>query len=170
MQTNAITVNTKYTLAKAIKQYAPNCRVFMCIGTQKVQADSLGPKVGERLNQNMTAPIYVYGVDQSNITAENLVQCYQFIKSLHKNEQIMVIDAGVGEKHQVGNIQFVTRGICPGSATAKMLPRVGDTGIIGIVGDKSLKDFYSSSTQKATMLENMTDFIAQGIILATDAQ
>ena len=67
--------------------------VFMCIGTDKVFSDSLGPRVGTLLNRQMRTPSFVYGMCEQNITAENLLRCYNFIRALHPSNRIVVIDA-----------------------------------------------------------------------------
>lgn len=66
-------------LAKELQERVKN-PVFVCIGTEKVFADSLGPRVGSLLNAQMSKPYFVYGLCNQNITAENLVYCHDFIK------------------------------------------------------------------------------------------
>ncbi len=166
ISTSVLKNSDKVEFAKAIKQKAQQCNVFMCIGTQKVIADSLGPRVGQILNENMKTPLFVYGLDSLNITAENLVDSYNFIKQMHPDEQIMVIDAGVGEDEQVGEVQLVNNGIAPGAATDKNLPMVGDISIVGIVAEKTLNDFYVTSEDKACLVNKLANFIADSILLS----
>ena len=84
----------KQRLTEAIRsQLGDQSTVYMCIGTEKVFSDSLGPRVGTLLNDNLQLPFFVYGLRDQNITAENLLYSYNFIKALHPNSKIVVIDA-----------------------------------------------------------------------------
>lgn len=143
--------------------------VYMCIGTEKVFADSLGPRVGTLLNEKMTKPTFIYGICSSNITAENLLYSYRFIKAMHPKNQIVVIDAAVGTYEQIGRIQLTDGGIVPGAATNKNLPCVGDLSIVGIVADKGMSDFYTLNSAKDELVNSVAMFIADTIIEATSA-
>ena len=141
--------------------------VYMCIGTEKVFSDSLGPRVGTLLNENMPCPCFVYGMREQNITAENLMYSYNFIKTLHPNSPIVVIDAAVGSVEQIGKIQLSDGGILPGAATNKNLPSIGDVGIVGIVAEKGMGDFYTLNSEKDKLVGKVAQFIADAILLST---
>lgn len=143
-----------------------NNPVFMCIGTDKVFSDSLGPRVGSLLNTQMQTPRYVYGLNERNITAENLSRCYDFIKRFHPESQIVVIDAAVGSEDQIGNVQLTDGGIVPGAATNKNLPEVGDVSIVGIVAERGMADFYTLDSAKERLVNKVASFIANAILSA----
>ena len=158
----------KQRMVEALKSKTNDAQtVYMCIGTEKVFSDSLGPRVGTLLNENMRAPAFVYGLCDQNITAENLLYSYNFIKTLHPESKIVVIDAAVGTKEQIGKIQLCEGGILPGAATNKNLPSVGDVGIVGIVADKGMGDFYTLSSVKDRLVGQIAQFIADAILVAT---
>ncbi len=140
--------------------------VYMCIGTEKVFSDSLGPRVGTLLNEKMTKPAFVYGMCERNITAENLLYCYNFIKVLHPNSRIVVVDAAVGTVDQIGKIQICDGGILPGAATNKNLPSVGDVGIVGIVAERGMSDFYTLNSDKVRLVGEVAQFIANALVAA----
>lgn len=140
--------------------------VFLCIGTEKVFADSLGPRVGTLLNDKMEKSAYVYGFSDQNITAENLQYSYEFVKAMHPNNQIVVIDAAVGSSEQIGSVQIRNGGIVPGAATNKNLPMVGDISIIGIVAEQGLADFYTLNSQKDVLVSTVANYIADALIQA----
>lgn len=144
-----------------------NNAIFMCIGTEKVFSDSLGPRVGTLLNENLQYPKFVYGLHEQNITAENLQYCYDFIKTLHPNCKIVVIDAAVGTKDQLGRVQLCDGGIVPGAATNKNLPTVGDVSIVGIVAEKGMADFYTLNSEKDRLVNEVAQYIAKAILKAT---
>lgn len=158
--------DTELILAREIAAHARN-PVFMCIGTEKVFSDSLGPLVGSLLNSKMVSPLFVYGLCNQNITAENLVYCHQFVRQMHPNNQIVVVDAAVGNHSQIGKIQICAGGIVPGAATNKNLPSVGDVSIVGIVADRGMADFYTLNSQRQRLVNSVAQCIARGILLAT---
>lgn len=157
----------KQLLSQALKEKISS-PIFMCIGTEKVFSDSLGPRVGSLLNEYMNRPSFVYGLCEQNITAENLCHSYSFIKAMHPNSQIVVIDAGVGANEQLGKIQLTDGGIVPGAATNKNLPMMGDVSIVGIVAEKGMSDFYTLNSSKDKLVGAVAQFIAEAIICATE--
>lgn len=141
-----------------------NTPVYMCIGTEKVFSDSLGPRVGTLLNVQMNRPTFVYGLIEQNITAENLCKSYEFIKAMHPDSPIVVVDAGVGDAAQLGMVQLCDGGILPGAATNKNLPEIGDIGIVGIVAEIGLNDFYTLNSTKDKLVSEVAQFIADAIL------
>ncbi|MCM1042683.1 MAG: spore protease YyaC [Corallococcus sp.] len=156
------------TATEAIKQYIADCNVFVCIGTESVISDSLGPQVGEIINENADRA-YVYGLPQKNITAQNLERCFDAIRILHQNSKIAVIDAAVGSKNQIGEIQIDDMGIYPGAATGKNLKKVGDVSIVGVVAQTDMTDFYSADKSKRSFVKQLAQVIGQSIVNAVNA-
>lgn len=157
----------KKRMVDAIKSRTRSQPVYMCIGTEKVFSDSLGPRVGTLLNENMLFPSFVYGLHEQNITAENLMYSYNFIKALHPDSPVVVIDAAVGSSDQIGKVQVSDGGILPGAATNKNLPSIGDVSIIGIVAEKGMSDFYTLNSEKDRLVGKVAEFIAEAILIAT---
>ena len=158
--------NAKNILAKQLADKIEGA-VVICIGTDRVVADSLGPRVGSLLNENLDKPLFVYGLQGANITAQNLQFAIGWIKRMHPNNRFLIVDAAVGEQSQVGKVQFVAGDIAPGAATNKQLGRVGDVSIVGIVDNKSMKDFYNNSVEMSILVERLSQFIAMAITKAT---
>lgn len=157
--------NGEESLAREIKEKVVN-PIFLCLGTEKVFSDSLGPRVGSLLNEQMEKPCFIYGLCNQNITAENLVYCHNFIRKMHPNSQIIVVDAAVGASEQIGKIQISDGGIVPGAATNKNLPTIGDISIVGIVADKGMADFYTLNSSKEKLVNSVAKFIANSIMRA----
>ena len=166
LEVNVYNPQDKALFTTAVKQklFGLSAPVYMCIGTEKVFSDSLGPRVGTLLNAQMSKPMFVYGLCNQNITAENLCHSYDFIKTMHPNSQIVVIDAGVGEPSQLGKVQLCDGGILPGAATNKNLPEIGDVGIVGIVAERGMGDFYTLNSEKDRLVNEVAQFIADVII------
>jgi len=137
--------------------------VYMCIGTEHILSDSLGPRVGNILMEQDKKAIFVYGYMGNNINALNLLKAYRVIKLLHPDKKVVVIDAAVGETTEIGSVQILEGGTTPGAATNKNLPNIGDYSILGIIGIKGLKDFYVTSYDREKLLEHMSKIIAEAI-------
>ncbi len=137
--------------------------VVICIGTDKVVSDSLGPMVGTMLNKAMSRPLYIYGLCNRCITALNVAQCNNAIRSMHPNSTILAIDAGVGDDDQVGKVQISDHGIMPGLATNRQLPCVGDIGIVGIVSNRDMSQFYVNSDTRRNIVHDISKMIVDSI-------
>ena len=171
LEVNIYKQTDKYLFSEAFKEKlnGNNATVFMCIGTEKVFSDSLGPRVGTLLNAQMKEPMFVYGLRDRNITAENLCRSYDFIRAMHPNSRVVVIDAGVGEAEQLGKVQLCDGGILPGAATNKNLPEIGDVGIVGIVAERGMNDFYTLNSEKDRLVNEVAQFIADAILATASA-
>jgi len=135
--------------------------VYLCMGTSRVVNDSLGPKVGS-LIKKANSKLIVYGTEEFNVTAVNLNKAIRFIKALHPTKKIVVVDAAVGDITEIGTIQVKDEGIFPGLATNKILPKVGDYSVIGVVSKKGL-NFYDSSADRIAVVDKMADVIANSL-------
>ena len=109
--------------------------VIICIGSDLALGDSLGPLIGEII-KTKTTNAYVYGTLKNPITAKEVDLITKNVKLLHPNSKILVIDAAVGKKEDVGLIKVNQGGIMPGLGVNKNFSVVGDVSIIGIVSQK----------------------------------
>lgn len=109
--------------------------VILCIGTTKVIGDSLGPKVGDRLVKEYNVNAYVYGRTDSPVNGINYSTYIAHIMKHHKNSLIIAVDACLGVCKDVGRIKYVMSGLRAGAALNKQLDRIGDIGILGVVGE-----------------------------------
>ena len=107
--------------------------VILCIGTDRVCGDALGPLIGTMLTDRFNTPSFVYGTLASPVTALNLNTAVDFIKSRHPSSPVIAIDSCVGKASEIGKIRLFYGGIKPGLATGKDLPRVGDISITATV-------------------------------------
>ena len=110
--------------------------IIICVGSDLVLGDSLGPLTGTLL-KNKGINAYVYGSLSSPITATEVTWVAQTIKRFHKNSFIIAIDAAVGNDEDVGMIKVTDKGIKPGIGVNKNLGEIGDAGIIGVVAKRS---------------------------------
>lgn len=76
--------------------------VFLCIGTDRVTGDCLGPYVGHRLSSFCFPGIYVYGTLVQPVHALNLCDTRKEILSRHPDSLIIAVDASLGQKKTPG--------------------------------------------------------------------
>lgn len=117
--------------------------VIMCIGSDKVSGDSLGPTVGTLLINNINVNAYVYGKLGKTINSKNINEYVYFIKSRHKEATIIAIDACMGKREEIGSIKMSYNGIAAGLAVGRKAERVGDIGIVGVVAEESMDNLNS---------------------------
>lgn len=109
--------------------------VFLCIGSDRVTGDSLGPVIGELIET--VAP--VYGNLTRPVTALNLVSIEREIRRNHPDRQIVAVDSAVGSPSDIGSIRIFAGGLKAGEAMGKNLPQVGDVSVTATVCAKNAK-------------------------------
>ena len=135
---------------------------IICIGTDRVIGDSLGPMVGYKLNNIAYPNVYVYGTLSSPVHAKNL---NQYIDKL-KNTFVIAVDASVGIDEHIGYVIIEEGGILPGAGVDKILPEVGDISITGIVNSSGESVFLELQNTRLNIVMKMADIISTGIKMA----
>ena len=136
--------------------------IFVCIGSDLVLGDSLGPLIGTLLrNKNMSS--YVYGTLNFPITAKEVEYARTYLKQMHPNSVIVAIDAAIGCQDDVGLIKIADKGLKPGLGVDKKLGTVGDLSIVGIVAGKSLQNYNLYNLTRLSLVYKMAQTITQGI-------
>jgi len=107
--------------------------VVLCIGSDRVTGDCLGPIVGQMLVER-GAPAFVYGTLTRPVTPLYLKNAGKNIKDAH-SDKVLAIDSSVGRTADIGKIRIAFGSIAPGSADGKKLPKVGDVSITATVTD-----------------------------------
>lgn len=159
---NSIKRNNYIEISKALSLLYDNDKpVIVCIGSDLVVGDSLGPYVGTMLNEKLKGKAFVYGSLNSPITAKEVSVIERDIKNLHPNSKIIVIDAAVGNSYEVGYVKILDKGIKPGLGVKKDLPRIGDVSIIGIVSDM---ENSSAFLTRFSLVYKLANDIVEGVI------
>ena len=145
---------------------SPDSPVFVCIGTDLVTGDSLGPLVGTVLQNCPSFPYSVYGTLSHPVHALNLRDTMEEISTRHPKSPVIAIDASLGTKKHLQYITIAPGALSPGAGVNKVLERVGDISITGII---NLSGEYAhmllQSTHPSTVMF-MAECIARGILLA----
>ena len=102
-----------HQLGKCVRRH---CRhwselVFLCIGSDRVTGDCLGPYIGHQLSRQELKNIFIYGTLKQPVHALNLEQMIRHIKKYHPDALVIAIDASLGQKKHLGYVTIVARDI-----------------------------------------------------------
>lgn len=136
---------------------------IVCIGSDLVIFDSLGPIVGHLLTKHYKldrlSDVKIIGTLDNLVHAVNLTEKIQEIKE--DNTLIIAIDAGMVSKEYVGKIGIKKGPINPGAGFDKQLPAIGHISIYG--GTICPEDrFYPFKTRIEDVFK-MAEIIAKGL-------
>ncbi len=137
--------------------------VILCIGTTKVIGDSLGPKVGDRLVKEYNVNAYVYGRTDCPVNGINYFNYVSHIKKHHKNSLIIAVDACLGISKDVGRIKLVMSGLKAGAALNKQLDKIGDIGILGVVGESRQNNLEALLDVPEKSVDSLSEKVAYKI-------
>lgn len=119
--------------------------IVICIGSDKVSGDMLGPLVGSSLREKYHLPYPVYGAVGESVNGINLEEYLSMISRRHKKSRVIAVDAALGKNEDVGMIRLKRGGIKAGGALDREGERIGDLGIVGVVAEeRDPKDVYAA--------------------------
>ena len=136
--------------------------IFICVGSDLVLGDSLGPLVGTMLRKRNVRS-YVYGTLNYPITAKEVEYASTYLKQMHPNSISIAIDAAVGNPSDVGLIRVLDKGLKPGLGVDKNLGIIGDLSIIAVVAAKSLQNHNLFNLTHLNLVYKMAEKIVDGI-------
>jgi len=137
--------------------------IILCIGSDYIVGDCLGPLVGYRLNSRQYRLI-VYGDFDCTVHSANLIETVDDINEKYENPFIIAVDSALClDRVQVGNVRLRDGGISPGIAFEKKLPYVGHVSITGITNFKSSFEKFIQTTRMSLVMQ-LADFIEIGLI------
>ena len=151
-----------------IAQALKNCNklntrpVFICIGSDLVLGDSLGPLIGTKIKEEKL-PVYFYGSLNFPVTAKEIEYIKTYLKEFHPESFVVAIDAAIGDENDVGLIKVSDKGVKPGLGVKKRLGTVGDCGIIGIVAKRSHNNVELFNLTRLNLVYKMSERIIDGI-------
>ncbi|WP_291658297.1 spore protease YyaC [Clostridium sp.] len=155
-------MNSYKELKNTLKKIISKDTVFICIGTDRCIADSLGPLVGTFLKE-MGFPLPVYGTIYEPIHAMNIEKKLNEIKKNFPYHQYIAIDACLGDKHSIGDIRIKNLPLSPGKALSKNLPEIGDYSIVGFVGELGDHKIFYNGSNRLSSIYKMSRIIAVSI-------
>ena len=113
--------------------------IILCIGSDRITGDSLGPLIGQQLSRYRWKNIHIYGTLDAPIHALNLESTLSGIKKRHPSALILAVDASLGSQKHIGYI----------------------TGILNASG--SFEHFLLQTTRLSFVVQ-MADTITDGIL------
>lgn len=141
--------------------------IILCIGTDRVTGDSLGPLVGHQLLTSANNFI-IYGNLEQPVHAINLVETMEQIYQEYENPYVIAIDASLGTKDHIGYVTLRKGPLKPGQGIAKDLPPIGDISITGIVNLSGKPGAFLLQNTRLYTVMKLVDCIALGINHAED--
>ena len=136
--------------------------VIVCIGSDLVLGDSLGPLVGTMLKRKNTNA-FIYGTLSEPITAKEIIYVKKYLSKIHPNSPVLAIDAAIGENDDLGLIKAINRGLKPGLGVKKDLGEIGNFSLIGVVAKKSAENYQLFNLTRLGLVYRMADVISIGV-------
>ena len=136
--------------------------IIICIGSDLVLGDSLGPLVGTLLKKKNVRS-YIYGTLNYPVTAKEVEYARTYLRQMHPNSVLIAVDAAIGNSDDIGLIKVLNKGLKPGLGVDKNLGEVGDLSIIGVVASKSIKNYNLFNLTRLNLIYKMAESIADGI-------
>ena len=140
--------------------------VFLCIGSDRITGDSLGPLVGHHLAKKKLPHAHVYGTLNHPVHALNLNETVKTLKQQHPHSLTIAIDASLGSRNHLGFLTIAKGALEPGLGVRKKLLPVGDISITGIVNLSGTFDHFLLQTTRLATVVQMADSIVSGILFA----
>ncbi|MEW6771844.1 MAG: spore protease YyaC [Bacillota bacterium] len=142
-------------------------RVLLCIGTDRLTGDALGPLVGTKLAASCGHSFHVYGTLAEPVHALNLRTKLEEIYSKHDNVLVIAVDASLGDSKNVGLITVGTGPIRPGAGVEKVLPHVGHVHITGVVSTGGLGELLNT---RLHLVMSQAEVIAAALLRVARAE
>ena len=161
--------NFSFAFSNLFRHIYPTHRplVILCIGTDRVTGDALGPMIGYKLDQ-YHFPIFrdlrIYGTLQNPVHAMNLEDTLDEIYYHHHDPFIIAIDASLGRHESIGYLTLGVGSLKPGLGVNKELPEVGDMFITGIVNLNLGVSHTSIQNTRLGLVMQMADVAFDGLV------
>ena len=140
--------------------------VFLCIGTNKIIGDSVGPIVGNYLKKLQNEYLQIYGTLDDTINFINAKDVIEGIYQNLENPYLITIDAALSNSNNKGDIVLSEGYIKIGKALQKSICFYSDINIKCIVGKSYLeKEKNIKELEKVSLAEilGMAELVANGI-------
>ena len=138
--------------------------VVLCIGSDLVIGDALGPITGTLIKSKTEGiPCYIYGCLASPVTAKEVKYVNAFLRRTHPGRKVIAIDAAVGEAGDIGLIKISDAALRPGSGANKKLGKVGDISVLGVIAEKSLFNYAVLNSTRLNVIYTMSQIIAEAV-------
>lgn len=151
--------NNAQQIFKYLKNENP---VVLCLGTNKILEDALGPMVGSMLKK-LHYSGFVYGTLDAPISCLNLKVALKFIKATHKDKKILIVDASTtSHLERIGKI-VLAKNYKPFNETLYSQDVSADYFLFGVCSlfKKHFKTLYNA---KQSIIQKLCKTICYGIM------
>ena len=132
---------------------------ILCIGTDKVTGDSLGPFVGHQIRKQLAS---------LNGTREKaFLPDIRIFGTLKNPVHAVNLEETLGYPNHLGCVTLTNQPLTPGEGVNKKLPQVGQISVTGIIGEARNSSYKSQLSLRHTKLSDLmelADFISDGIM------
>ena len=136
--------------------------VIVCVGTDAVVGDCLGPLVGTLLKERLLGKTFIFGTVENPITAKEVKTVADFVKNAYPYSPVLAIDAALGSRDEIGSLKIADCPIRPGLGVDKRLGEIGSASIMGVVEDKE-RGKTLLSTVRFSLIYKMATAICGGV-------
>lgn len=138
--------------------------ILVCIGSDRITGDCLGPLVGHKLSLIAPHPERIYGTLKEPVHAQNLHIVLSDIKKTYSRPFLIVVDAALGLTDHIGYVTLSNGPLRPGEGVKKRLPAIGEVSITGIVNASSENGSQLLQNTRLHLVEELADYIFMGIL------
>ncbi len=141
--------------------------IFLCIGTEKIIGDSVGPIIGSNIKNLENEYIKVYGICGKNLDFSNAKNIIEKVYKKYSNPFIITIDAALSKEKRTGEIYIGEGFMKIGTALEKSITFYSNINIKCVVGK------YNSLNQKENInilnnvvkerVYSLAEIVSQGI-------
>lgn len=153
------------TLGNFLSEFLQENTIIVCIGTDKCIGDSVGPLVGSFLTKE-DFPYPVIGTLDFPTHAVNIDKVLDDAYNTYKNHFVIAVDACIGHKDAIGDIQIKLGPVHPGKGVGKTLPQVGDISIVAAVDTIDNCDIFSMRSIRLSFIMNISEVIKDAFLYA----
>lgn len=114
--------------------------VILCIGSNKMIGDCIGPMVGEKLQSILKKEknVIIYGDMKETLNFKNAKKVIENIFEKYKNPFIITVDSALGTKETIENIIVSTGWIKIGNSLGRSICYYSHINIKGVVGENKV--------------------------------
>lgn len=134
---------------------------ILCIGTDRSTGDALGPMTGTLLKEMNPLFLNIRGTLAEPVHALNLDVMLKEMNRDLKGTFVIAIDASLGQLQSIGQFQYGSGSIMPGTALKKQLPSVGDAFITGVVNISGMMEYSVLQSTRLSLVYNMAETLAE---------
>lgn len=142
--------------------------VILCVGTNKIAGDSIGPMVGQKLIESLKNKehIVIYGNMRETLNFKNAKQILQQILIKYKKPFIITVDAALGKEEMIEKIVVGKGKVQIGASLGRSAccnSHISIKGIVGKYEEDKKENLKTLMNTDIKMVQKMANEITYGI-------